>query len=431
MFFRKKDKEEAPVIGGHKQKPPVPPKRTIVPTAPISKPEPIARAGGDAHTETDPIYDVPKAKFIMAGGDADDDVVVKGGIFRVSGNRLEPVEQLSTKRRVVGAGEEKGCYLLVNSSSSNHPNANIARNPMQNPEYCRKQATVQWSLCEPSCFRCESMSIQATYKNIPAVIASSHNCISGDSPITMLVKSPRNADFEEGVNAETNRLLPGDQLIKVDGKSVESMSRDELQNAVRSAGDEIVLEVKSVPELAEFCDRKHRQSGRGDDDQLMLGHINTNLYEVVRVASREMTVDSTDIDRMNPTQLDRVGDVAALRYLNETSTVHLLRQRFGCNLLYTNAGLMSIVCMASVEEGAVGQDRLVSLFKGCRRGQMPAHIYATAQQVYRNLQMTGQNQCIVLTGNSGSGKTTQLRSFVHYLAEVAGWTRSLPCKSLH
>lgn len=57
--------------------------------------------------------------------------------------------------------------------------------------------------------------------------------------------------------------------------------------------------------------------------------------------------------------------------------------RFGCNLLYTNAGLMSIVCMASVEEGAVGQDRLVSLFKGCRRGQMPAHIYATAQQVYR------------------------------------------------
>ncbi|KAK5966184.1 Myosin-XVIIIa [Trichostrongylus colubriformis] len=223
----------------------------------------------------------------------------------------------------------------------------------------------------------------------------------------------------------------------------------------------LVLEVKSVPELAEFCDRKHRQSGgRVDDDQLMLGHINTNQYEdipeeqrywlvhkggytivrllellpdgraLVRVAGREMTVDSTDIDRMNPTHLDRVGDVAALCYLNETSTVHLLRQRFGCNLLYTNAGLISLVCLTSVEEGAVGQDRLVSLFKGCRRGQMPAHIYATAQQVYRNLQMTGQNQCIVLTGNSGSGKTTQLRNFVHYLAEVAGWTRSLPYEKL-
>ncbi|RCN26989.1 hypothetical protein ANCCAN_27284 [Ancylostoma caninum] len=145
----------------------------------------------------------------------------------------------------------------------------------------------------------------------------------------------------------------------------------------------------------------------------MLGHIKTNLHEdipedqrywlihkggytmvrlvehlpdgraMIKVAGREMTVDSTDIDRMNPTQLDRVGDIAALRYLNETSTVHLLRQRHGCNLLYTNAGLTSIVCVASAEEGAIGQDRLVSLFKGCRRGQMPAHVYATAQQVYR------------------------------------------------
>ncbi|KAK5969195.1 Myosin-XVIIIa, partial [Trichostrongylus colubriformis] len=264
-------------------------------------------------------------------------------------------------------------------------------------------------------------------------------------PSNLRTGPPRPDDVKNG-------LLPGDQLIKVDGKSVDAMSRDELHNAVRSAGDQIVLEVKSVPELAEFCDRKHRQSGgRVDDDQLMLGHINTNQYEdipeeqrywlvhkggytivrllellpdgraLVRVAGREMTVDSTDIDRMNPTHLDRVGDVAALCYLNETSTVHLLRQRFGCNLLYTNAGLISLVCLTSVEEGAVGQDRLVSLFKGCRRGQMPAHIYATAQQ------MTGQNQCIVLTGNSGSGKTTQLRNFVHYLAEVAGWTRSLPC----
>ncbi|ETN84805.1 hypothetical protein NECAME_06689 [Necator americanus] len=211
-----------------------------------------------------------------------------------------------------------------------------------------------------------------------------------------------------------NGLLPGDQLIKIDGRNVDAMSREELQNAVRSAGNQIVLEVKSVPELAEFCDRKHRQSGARDDgDQLMLGHINTNLHEdipedqrywlihkggytmvrllehlpdgraLVKVAGREMTVDSTDVDRMNPTQLDRVGDIAALRYLNETSAVHLLRQRHGCNLLYTNAGLMSIVCMASAEEGAVGQDRLVTLFKGCRRGQMPAHVYATAQQVYR------------------------------------------------
>lgn len=47
----------------------------------------------------------------------------------------------------------------------------------------------------------------------------------------------------------------------------------------------------------------------------------------VAVAGREMIVDSTDADKANPTSLDRVEDLAVLRYLNETSTVHLLRQR--------------------------------------------------------------------------------------------------------
>ncbi|RCN24812.1 hypothetical protein ANCCAN_29485, partial [Ancylostoma caninum] len=36
-----------------------------------------------------------------------------------------------------------------------------------------------------------------------------------------------------------NGLLPGDQLIKVDGRSVDAMSREELQNAVRNAGNQI------------------------------------------------------------------------------------------------------------------------------------------------------------------------------------------------
>ncbi|KAK6020478.1 hypothetical protein OSTOST_13868, partial [Ostertagia ostertagi] len=190
------------------------------------------------------------------------------------------------------------------------------------------------------------------------------------------------------------------------------MSRDELHDAVRSAGEQI--------------EQRYWLIHKGGYTVVRLLELLPDGRALIRVAGREMTVDSTDIDRMNPTNLDRVGDAAALCYLNETSAVHLLRQRFGCNLMYTNAGLISLVCLTSIEEGAVGQDRLVSLFKGCRRGQMPAHIYATAQQVYRNLQMTGHNQCIVLTGNSGSGKTTQLRNFVHYLAEVAGWTRSLP-----
>ncbi|WKY03227.1 hypothetical protein Q1695_004738 [Nippostrongylus brasiliensis] len=420
MFFRKKDKEEVPVIGAQKHKPPVPPKRTIVPSM-ISSPVPIAKNDDRPATEpNDPIYDIPKAKFALAGGDLDDDLVIKD-------DHLPPVRGFDSPKEF----NIQGLAL---------------------PALAPVQVKVRTLTLHKGITGDFGFSIRRV--QFPSSRRGGLKTVVFAEPSEVRTGPPRPDDVKNG-------LLPGDQLIKIDGKNVDSMSRDELQNAVRSAGEQIVLEVKSVPELAEFCDRKNRQAGgRVDDDQLMLGHINTNLYEdipeeqrywlihkggytivrliellpdgqaLVRVAAKDMTVDSTDIDRMNPTHLDRVGDVAALRYLNETSTVHLLRQRFGCNLLHTNAGLMSLVCLTAIEEGAVGQDRLVSLFKGCRRGQMPAHIYATAQQVYRNLQMTGHNQCVVLTGNSGSGKTTQLRNFVHYLAEVAGWTRSLPYEKL-
>ena len=45
------------------------------------------------------------------------------------------------------------------------------------------------------------------------------------------------------------------------------------------------------------------------------------------VAGKEMTVDSTDVDKANAPALDRVGDIASLKYINETSAVHVLRHR--------------------------------------------------------------------------------------------------------
>ncbi|KHJ86021.1 PDZ/DHR/GLGF domain protein [Oesophagostomum dentatum] len=380
MFFRKKEKEEVPVIGGHKgqQRPPVPPKRTILPHANNK-----AESNHKQDTADESIYDTPrqeKPKFSIASEELEEAGPAKGSSKDSDDVPLPPVR---------GFGSPKDFNIQ-----------GLALPALAVVQVKVRTLTLQKSVTGDFGFSIRRVQFPSSRRGglRTVVFAEPSDVRSGP---------PRPDDLKNG-------LLPGDQLVKIDGRSVDSMSREELQNAVRSAGDKIVLEVKSVPELAEFCDRKNRQSGvRDGGDQLMLGHINTNLHEdipedqrywlihkggytmvrlvehlpdgraMVKVAGREMTVDSTDIDRMNPTQLDRVGDVAALRYLNETSTVHLLRQRHGCNLLYTNAGLTSIVCVASAEEGAIGQDRLVSLFKGCRRGQMPAHVYATAQQVYR------------------------------------------------
>lgn len=106
-----------------------------------------------------------------------------------------------------------------------------------------------------------------------------------------------------------------------------------------------------------------------------------------------MIVDSSDVDRANSVNLDRVGDIALLKYINETSVIYLLRQRYGANLLFTKGGSQNIIYILpnlSIESESDeklfhenNSANLLFLFRGCKRNQMPAHIYATVQQVYQ------------------------------------------------
>ncbi|KAK5981037.1 hypothetical protein GCK32_001606 [Trichostrongylus colubriformis] len=78
MFFRKKDKEEASAVDAHKPKPPVPPKRNILPSFLHKSDKNLPDGNGSTVSDNNSIYDVPKAKFSMAAGDTEDDVLVKG-----------------------------------------------------------------------------------------------------------------------------------------------------------------------------------------------------------------------------------------------------------------------------------------------------------------------------------------------------------------
>jgi len=56
------------------------------------------------------------------------------------------------------------------------------------------------------------------------------------------------------------------------------------------------------------------------------------------------------------------------------------------------------------------------MFKGCRHEDMPPHIYSAGQSAYRDMVSTRRDQSIVFMGRSGSGKTTNFRHVLHYLA---------------
>ncbi|XP_078230065.1 unconventional myosin-XVIIIa isoform X10 [Callithrix jacchus] len=132
-----------------------------------------------------------------------------------------------------------------------------------------------------------------------------------------------------------------------------------------------------------------------------------------------LDVDEDDVEKANAPSCDRLEDLASLVYLNESSVLHTLRQRYGASLLHTYAG-PSLLVLGPRGAPAVYSEKVMHMFKGCRREDMAPHIYAVAQTAYRAMLMSRQDQSIVLLGSSGSGKTTSCQHLVQYLATIAG-----------
>ncbi|EDV22061.1 uncharacterized protein TRIADDRAFT_11177, partial [Trichoplax adhaerens] len=119
----------------------------------------------------------------------------------------------------------------------------------------------------------------------------------------------------------------------------------------------------------------------------------------------------------NPPWLDHVEDITALNFINESSILHLLRQRYGNNLIHTFAG-PELIVINPLHTLPIYSDKVAKFFYGCQLGDMPPHIYATVQAAYRNMLSTLANQAIVLMGPSGSGKTTNARLIMSYLTSI-------------
>ncbi|XP_023178548.2 unconventional myosin-XVIIIa isoform X3 [Drosophila hydei] len=132
----------------------------------------------------------------------------------------------------------------------------------------------------------------------------------------------------------------------------------------------------------------------------------------------QLTVDEDDIEKQNIPALDLAEDICELKYLNEASVLHCLRQRYASNLIHTKAGptLLVVNPMAPL---SLYSEKVVSMFRGCKTEDMPPHVYSLAQTAYRSLVETRRDQSLIFMGRSGSGKTTSFKHALNYLALAA------------
>lgn len=251
-------------------------------------------------------------------------------------------------------------------------------------------------------------------------------------------------------------LVPGDRLVEINGQNVENKSRDEIVEMIRQSGDSVRLKVQPIPELSELS-RSWLRTGEGhrrepadtkteeqiaaeeawyETEKVWLVHRD-GFSLASQLKSEELSlpegkvrvkldhdgaildVDEDDVEKANAPSCDRLEDLASLVYLNESSVLHTLRQRYGASLLHTYAG-PSLLVLSPRGAPAVYSEKVMHMFKGCRREDMAPHIYAIAQTAYRAMLMSRQDQSIVLLGSSGSGKTTSSQHLVQYLATIAG-----------
>ncbi|EJD07825.1 nonmuscle myosin heavy chain b [Fomitiporia mediterranea MF3/22] len=151
--------------------------------------------------------------------------------------------------------------------------------------------------------------------------------------------------------------------------------------------------------------------------------------EVVMAAGGEMRrLPLYALSKMNPPKFDRVDDIADLTFLNEASVVHNLRLRYGSGAIYTYSSLF-LVAINPYQNLPLYSDAIVQQYRGKRRDENPPHIFAVAERAWVSMGEERENQSILITGESGAGKTENTKKVIQYLAAIASDVHSSHTRS--
>ncbi|XP_013801947.2 unconventional myosin-Ic isoform X3 [Apteryx mantelli] len=118
------------------------------------------------------------------------------------------------------------------------------------------------------------------------------------------------------------------------------------------------------------------------------------------------------------TARDRVGvqDFVLLEnFTSEAAFIENLRKRFKENLIYTYIGSV-LVSVNPYKELEIYSKQHMERYRGVSFYEVSPHLYAIADNSYRSLRMERKDQCILISGESGAGKTEATKKILQYYA---------------
>ncbi|BGP06402.1 Myosin type-2 heavy chain 1 [Rhodotorula toruloides] len=124
----------------------------------------------------------------------------------------------------------------------------------------------------------------------------------------------------------------------------------------------------------------------------------------------------------NPPVLEGTEDLTNLSHLNEPAVLHTILHRYSLRSIYTYSGIVLVAVNPFTSLSGVYSPSVVQAYSSRLKGELEPHLFAIAEEAYRCMVGKdgegGGNQTIVVSGESGAGKTVSAKYIMRYFATV-------------
>ncbi|XP_074168171.1 myosin-4 [Sminthopsis crassicaudata] len=131
-----------------------------------------------------------------------------------------------------------------------------------------------------------------------------------------------------------------------------------------------------------------------------------------------LTVKEDQIFSMNPPKYDKIEDMAMMTHLHEPAVLYNLKERYAAWMIYTYSGLFCVT-VNPYKWLPVYNPEVVAAYRGKKRQEAPPHIFSISDNAYQFMLTDRENQSILITGESGAGKTVNTKRVIQYFATIA------------
>jgi len=121
----------------------------------------------------------------------------------------------------------------------------------------------------------------------------------------------------------------------------------------------------------------------------------------------------------NQMKNEGLDDMTLLSKVTNDQILDNLKKRFEKDIIYTSIGDV-LISVNPFKPIPIYTDEILNEYIGKSRIELAPHVFAVAEQTYRSMINEKENQCVIISGESGAGKTEAAKKIMQYIAQVSG-----------